>query len=338
MKKKVTIHDLAKMLNIDSSTVSRALANSPRVKQKTRDLIQAKAKELGYSRNVVASNLRSKRTLTIGVVVPYISRYFFSTVIAGIEEHATENGYQVIICQSHDQIEREQQMIQTLLSYQVDGLLVSISMETENTDHLKHVLNQEVPLVLFDRKCNGLSLPTIHIDDFQMGYEATKHLIDQGCRRIVHFTGSDQISIYHDRKQGYCQALKDHGLVVSEELILTSALKEADGKLLAQQVLDMPLRPDGIFCANDLTAISAMQLLIEKGVKIPEDIAFVGFSNEPLGNYLSPALTSVNQNPKEIGKVAMQTLLGELSTKPSPDTDRLVPAHLVVRASSLKKG
>lgn len=337
MKKKVTIHDLAKILNIDSSTVSRALANSPRVKQKTRDLIQAKAKELGYSRNVVASNLRSKRTRTIGVVVPYISRHFFSTVIAGIEEHATENGYQVIICQSHDQIQREQQMIQTLLSYQVDGLLVSISMETEHTDHLQFALDQEVPLVLFDRKCNGLALPTVHIDDFQMGYEATKHLIDQGCKRIVHFTGSDQISIYHDRKLGYCEALKEHGLPVSDELILTSGLKEADGKQLAQQILDMPVRPDGVFCANDLTAISAMQVLIEKGVKIPEDLAFVGFSNEPLGNYLSPALTSVNQNPKEIGKVAIQTLLQSLSSPKEKLANSLVPAHLVIRASSLRE-
>ncbi|UXP32782.1 LacI family transcriptional regulator [Reichenbachiella agarivorans] len=156
MKKKVTIHDLARILNIDSSTVSRALADSPRVKQKTRDLIQAKAKELGYSRNTLASNLRSQKTHTIGVIVPHISRFFLSTVIAGIEEIAYEKGYRVIICQSLDQLTREQEMVRALLSSQVDGIILSISMETDQFEHLESIQKQGIPVVFFDRKCEAI--------------------------------------------------------------------------------------------------------------------------------------------------------------------------------------
>ncbi|MDW3212028.1 MAG: LacI family DNA-binding transcriptional regulator [Reichenbachiella sp.] len=334
MKKKITIHDLARILNKDSSTISRALANSPRVKKKTRDLIQAKAKELGYFRNTLASNLRSQKSLTIGVIVPHISRYFFSTAIAGIEEIAFENNYRVIIGQSMDQLEKERQLVETLLSSQVDGILMSISMETNAYDHLERVAEQKTPIVFFDRKCEAIPANNILIDDHARAFDATEHLILSGRTRIAHFSGLENVSIYEDRQKGYKEALRKHNIAEDPDLIFKSSLKSNDGKQLADQILNLRKKPDAIFCANDIAAIACMQVLQEAGIRIPQDIAIVGFSNEPLGEYTTPSLSSINQNPLEMGKTAVQTLLNQIEGPQAEHQTKYIDSELIIRNSS----
>ncbi|WP_420582297.1 LacI family DNA-binding transcriptional regulator [Reichenbachiella sp.] len=334
MKKKITIHDLARILKKDSSTISRAFANSPRVTKKTRDLIQAKAKELGYFRNTLASNLRSQKTRTIGVVVPHISRFFLSTVIAGIEEVAFENDYRVIIAQSMDQMEKEHRLIDTLLSSQVDGIIISIAMETNEFEHLERIADQKTPVVFFDRKCEAIPANNVLIDDKARAFDATEHLILNGRKRIAHFSGLENVSIYQDRLEGYREALRKHGLTEDPALIFKSPLKSEDGRDLASQLLQLKQRPDAIFSANDIAAISCMQVLQESGVDVPKDIAIVGFSNEPLGAYTTPPLTSVNQNPLKMGRLAIQTLLHQLENPEAKTETKFIDSSLVIRKSS----
>lgn len=334
MKKKITIHDLAKILNIDSSTVSRALANSPRVKLKTREIIQAKARELGYSRNTLASNLRSQKTKTIGVIVPHISRFFLSTVIAGIEEVAFTMGYQVIIGQSLDSLAREQQLIDTLLSSQVDGIIMSISMETDRFDHLEAIQRQDVPIVFIDRKCSAISATNIVIDDYARAFEATEHLIKNGRKNIAHFTGLEKVSIYQDRLAGYKAALSKYGIDINPELIFESRLKQEDGRALANKILKLKVRPDAIFSANDTALIAAMKVFHEHKISIPEDIAIFGFSNEPLGEFTSPSLSTVDQSPYIMGETAIRTILDLIDGKVNDAKVITIASSLVVRASS----
>jgi len=206
---KVTIHDIAKLLNIDSSTVSRALNDSSRVSKKTKDKIVAKANELGYQPNHLASSLRKSKTHTFGVIVPRISRHFFSSAISGIEEMAYKAGYNVIICQSLEALEREQNLVDTLLANRVDGVLISISMETKNYDHLLGLKNTGIPYVFFDRHCDIPEHSNVRIDDFQAGFDATTHLIEKGSRCIAHFSGPLDMEIYKNRCNGYKAALEN---------------------------------------------------------------------------------------------------------------------------------
>ncbi|WP_242093299.1 LacI family DNA-binding transcriptional regulator [Aestuariivivens sediminicola] len=336
--KKATIHDIAKALNIDSSTVSRALNNSPRVTQKTKDKILMKANELGYQRNHLASNLRKSKTFTIGVIVPRISRHFFSSAISGIEETAYNAGYNVIICQSLEDLEREKTIAETLLANRVDGVLISISMETNNYDHLEGLKQRNIPVVFFDRHCNITNNSNVIIDDFQAGFDATEHLISHGCRNIVHFAGTPNLEIYKNRFQGYKAALSRHDIKFRETFVLSSRLMHEDGIKNAKKVLALPNNIDGIFSANDVAAISAMQYLKAQGISIPEDIAIVGFSNETISSVIEPPLSTINQSGFEIGKTATNLLLSKIdrtSTRPVYETI-ILKANLIERKSSLR--
>ena len=230
MKKgKITIHDISKELGINSSTVSRALNNSSRVTQKTKDKILKKATELGYQRNSLASKLRTNKTNTIGVIVPRISRQFFSSVISGIEETAYDAGYEVIICQSLDNLEREQKLIETLLSNRVDGILISVSTQTLGKDDFNNCKQNETPIIFFDRPYNIEENTNVIIDDFKAGFEATEHLILNGCKNIVHFSGPQHSELYKRRKNGYLAALKKYNLTIDFNYIIASNLMKSDG-------------------------------------------------------------------------------------------------------------
>ncbi|MFD1616289.1 LacI family DNA-binding transcriptional regulator [Gelatiniphilus marinus] len=335
---KVTIHDIAKALNIDSSTVSRALNNSSRVTEKTKCKIVEKAQELGYQRNVVASNLRKRVTNIIGVVVPRISRHFFSSVIQGIEETAYLAGYNVLICQSLEQLEREKQIIDTLVANRVDGVLISISMETTDYSHLQQLNSSGVPLVFFDRHCNIPNTNNVLIDDFKGGFVATQHLIKSGCKNVVHFSGPQTLEIYKNRFKGYKAALKKNNLPFNEQLVVSSSLMEDDGVKNAKKLLSKNLNFDGIFSANDVAAIGAMKYFASKGIKIPEDIAIVGFSNEPISTVINPALTTIDQPGFEMGKKATGLLLEHIkkqSRSLRPQTI-VMESNLIERQSSKK--
>lgn len=335
---KVTIHDIAKALGIDSSTVSRALNNSSRVTKKTKDKIIKKAEELGYQRNLLASNLRKRVTNTIGVVVPRISRHFFSSVIQGVEETAYKAGYNVLICQSLEQLEREKQIIETLVANRVDGVLISISMETMDYNHMESLKNGGIPLVFFDRHCNIPDTNNVLIDDFKGGFDATQHLINRGCKNVVHFSGPQELEIYKNRFKGYKAALKKNYLPYKKEYVISSKLMENDGSENAKKLLESHLDFDGIFSANDVAAIGAMKYLTNQGVKIPDDVAIVGFSNEPISTVINPALTTINQPGFEMGKIATDLLLKHIKKENGllkPQTI-IMDSNLIERQSSKK--
>ncbi|PCH73444.1 MAG: LacI family transcriptional regulator [Flavobacteriaceae bacterium] len=331
----VTIHDISRALGIDSSTVSRALNNSDRVSKKTKEKIVEKAAELGYQRNSLASKLRTNRTNTIGVIVPRISRHFFSSVISGIEETAFKAGFDVIICQSLESIDREKKLVETLLSNRVDGILISISMETTNLDHLDNYKKNGFPLIFFDRPCNVLENTNVIIDDLKAGFDATAHLIERGCKNIVHFSGPQNLELYRNRKKGYTNALNAYGIPFSKSLVIESQLMQQDGIDAARQLLKLP-KVDAVFSANDTAAISAMQYLKTKNINIPKDIAFVGFSNEPISAIIEPSLSTINQPDFEMGKVASSLLFEQIKNKKyaAENQTKILKPYLIIRNSS----
>ncbi|TXG38419.1 LacI family DNA-binding transcriptional regulator [Seonamhaeicola maritimus] len=335
MKKneQVTIHDIARALNIDSSTVSRALNDSPRVSSKTKQKILDKASELGYQRNILASNLRTSKTNTIGVIVPRISRNFFSSVISGIEETAQEAGYSVVICQSFESFEREQKLVETLLANRVDGILISVSMQTESYDHLKAYLNHGGSIVFYDRPCQLENCSSISIDDYKASFQATEHLIQNGCRHIVHFSGPQINDLYKNRKQGYVDALEKHGIDFNEAYCLESKLSENDGVAHAKKILEMG-NVDGIYSSNDTAAISAIQYLKTQGVNIPKDIAVVGFNNDPISSVIEPSLTTINQPDFEMGTIASNLLINKIENKNTSNESKILDIELIIRNSS----
>lgn len=338
--KKTTIHEIAKALNVDSSTVSRALNDSDRVKAKTKKRVLDKAQELGYSRNMLASNLRRNKSNTIGVVVPRISRHFFSSTIAGIEAVASQAGYNVIICQSLEEIDRERKIIRNLMANRVDGILISVTMETHDNSHLTDCFDNGTPLVFFDRHVAGMKQTgKVLIDDLQGGFEATEHMIEQGCRKIAHLTAPLDVEIYKNRHKGYRSALEKYNLDYDKNLVFVSKLSKEDGYRLADKIVKELDGVDGIFSANDFAAIGAMNYLKSMGKKIPEDMAIVGFSNEPTSAVIEPSLTTVDQSGEEIGRLACNLLLDYFENGNTLVNDKtiMLQPKLIVRDSSIRK-
>ncbi len=308
--KKVTIHEIARALEIDSSTVSRALNDSDRVKKITKDRILEKAKELGYKRNMLASNLRKNVSNTIGVVLPRVSRHFFSTAIAGIENVAQQHGFNVIISQSLEQLEKEELIINNLITNRVDGIIISVSMETKKGEHLKNSIESGIPLVFFDRHIKYFqNTGKVLIDDELGGFLATEHLIKCGCKKIAHFSGPQDIEVYRNRLSGYQKALEKNSLIYDKNYSFSSRLMETDGIAMAEKLLTELKDVDAAFFANDVSAIAAIKYLKKAGKNIPEDIAIIGFSNEPISEIIEPSLTTIDQSGEEIGRLACELLI-----------------------------
>ena len=332
----ITIKDIARILGISPSTVSRALKNHPDISAETKVAVNELAAKLKYQPNAVALSLKNSRSNTIGVIIPEIVHYFFSSVISGIEDVAYEAGFTVIICQSNEKYDREVANAKTLLSHRVDGVLVSITKETTQFDHLSMLQERGIPLVFFDRIVPEIAADQVVVDDEEAAYKATKHLIENGRRRIAHFAGPQNLLIGRDRKNGYLRALKEAGLPVDPNLVIDADTFEKAMKA-ANQLLVSGNIPDGIFTTNDLTAIGAMQALQKKGVKVPAQIAIVGFSDGRFSGIIEPNLTSVDQHGYEMGSVATEMLLNRLLNPDAtfaPQT-RVLNANLIVRDSSV---
>lgn len=340
--KKTTIHDIAKELGVTASTVSRALQDHPRISDSTKKSVVKMAEKLNYQPNSIAAALRKGKSNIIGVIIPMADRDFFASVIRGIEEVVNKAEYRVIISQSNDSPEQEQSNIKALLESQVDGILASYAKDTTDFAHYRKIVKRGVPLILFDRlheTLESLEVGSVVIDDYLGAYKATEHLIEQGCTRIAHFSGSQSVSIYKERRRGYEEALKRHGLPVDESLIVESDLKLDAGRRLGKEVLSWSQLPDAIFSASDYGAVGAMEILKEHDIQIPEDIAMVGFSNESFTSFVEPALTSVDQHSKKMGQVAAQLFLDQIDGEKknyTPSKTVLNP-ELIVRKSSLKK-
>ena len=337
-KAKVTIHDIAKQLNTTASTVSRALQDHPRISQGMKKAVLDLAEKLNYHPNFIASSLRKGHGNTIGIVIPRIDRNFFSSVIGGIEDVAAEAGYNVLICQSYETEEKEKNIVETLINGKVDGLLVSLASGTSNLSHFEQTIEKGVPLIFFDRTAPNLDVSKVEIDDFLGAHMAVSHLISQGCRRIVHFSGPLNVSIYANRFKGYKAALEDHGIAYDEKLHIPQTLTRDKGAEAIESLLKLKPMPDVIFSASDYSALGSIIELKEKNIKIPEDIAVVGFANEPYAAIITPSLSSVDQHSREVGQAAAKLFFEELELHGSPYVSKrimLIP-ELIIRDSSKK--
>lgn len=336
--KDVTIYDIAEALNVSPATVSRGLKDHPGIRKDTKRKILDTAKKMGYQYNTFASNLRRKKTNTIGVIVPRLNSYFMSTVIAGMEKLVNENGYNLIISQSQESFKKEIACVNTMYNSRIDGLMVSLAFDTKDTDHFEALLKKNIPIIFFDRILEHPGCTSIVIDNKQAGYDATKHLLEQGCKRIVHLSGSLNRNVYADRLAGYKQALQEKGIAFDPELVISNNLSDMGGEEAARQILKMNEKPDGVFAANDTSAVACMRELKLAGIKIPEDIAFVGFNNDPVSKVIEPNLTTVNYPGQEMGEVAAATLLNKLNKSNTANLNTIVLRHeLIIRQSSQKK-
>ncbi|MEN2281343.1 LacI family DNA-binding transcriptional regulator [Algoriphagus sp. SE2] len=337
MKKgKTTIHDIAGKLNVTASTVSRALNDNPRISAATKKKVLKVAKQLNYQPNHIASALRSGKSRLIGVIVPTANRNFFSSVIRGIEEIATTLNYRIVISQSYDEFEKEVQNVETLLNAQVDGIIASIGKSTENIEHFRKIINKGIPLVLFDRVSNKLEVSQVIIDDYLGAYQAVSHLIENGARRIVHFSSSQRINIYKERKRGYEDALRDNGIKIDPELILYSNMQLEDGREMMERVISEGITFDAVFSSSDYSIMGAMQVLKEHGFKIPQQVKLVGFGNEPFTSFTDPTITTVDQKSIPMGKITAETffeLINDENSNPMTKKTILKP-ELIIRGSS----
>lgn len=337
MKKghQITMKEIAKKLGVSVSTISRALKDSPELHPETKRKIVEAAKEMNYHPNLLAQSLRISRSKTLGVIVPEITSHFFASCISGIQDAANKRGYNVMICQSNESLEQEKANIRTLVSSQVDGLLISLSRETNQFDHLYELYNREINFVLFDRVHEEIPVSKVTFNDAGGAYQVVKHLLENGSRRIVYVSGPEDLYISKKRKEGYLKALEEFDLVFDSDLVKISDLTTQDNIKIASEIAEMQPRPDAVFCMIDPVAVDVLTQWKTLGVKVPGDIALAGFTDNPTAAVVEPPLTTVAQPGYEMGKLAVSHLLDQLDGIASEDPISIVlETTLVPRRSS----
>ena len=307
-KNRTTITDIAKALHVTTSTVSRALNNHPAISDATKQLVVNKAKQLNYRPNHIAAALRSGKSNIIGVIIPVADRAFFSAAIRGIEDEAVKKGYGVIVCQAYNDLKKEKKAIDTLIRSQVDVIIASVGKHNSKVQaaNYQKVIDEGTPVIFFDRVLEGLTVNSVIVDDFLGAYQATKHLIEQGYRKIAHFAGDFKTLIYKERLKGYKQALRDHDLPIVDDWIVECSSNVDLGKEKTHQLFTTSNPPDAILSSSDFAALGALQQLKKLGVSVPQDVGIVGFANEPFSSFIEPSLSSVNQFSKDLGRMAAQ--------------------------------
>lgn len=338
-KKKTTIKDIASVLNISAAAVSKALHNDSRISEKTKIAVRQVAENLQYQPNHLASALRSGKSHLVGVIVPRTNSNFFSSVIQNIEEVLNKKGYSIIITQSNESYQKECDSIDTLLYTQVDGIIASMANETVDLSAYEKIKSKGIPLILFDRGENDLNVDYIGIDDYNSSHLIVEHLVENGCKRIAHIGGYKRTRIFNNRIRGYIDALKKHNLPLDDELLTESGLTIEDGREKMLKLLSLATQPDAVYVAGDYAALGALQVLKEKNIKIPEEIALVGFGNEPFTDMVTPRISSVHQHSAEIGKRAANTFLKYVGQETIDQqlNKIILNAELIVRDSSHKK-
>jgi LacI family transcriptional regulator len=334
--KNITIKHIAKTLGISISTVSRALHDAYDVSPETRRKVMALAEELDYKPNPYAVSLVKQNTNMIGVLLPEIAVYYFSMVVKGIQDVAYNVGYNVMFFISGESLEREKLILKNLNVNSLDGLLVSVSAETHNSEHFKKLIDKGLPIVFFDRVLDDIHTSKVIQDDYQGAFNATQHLIQQGFTRIAHLAGPKNLNIAQQRLQGYLDALTQNGLPIRKNYIIYSNLTEEDGVQDMSKLLAVKPLPDALFCVNDRKAIGAMLALKRYGYKIPHHIAMVGFQNAPISEVVTPSLTTIEQTAYEIGAKSCQLLLQHIKTPDMAPQTVVMPTRLIIRESSMK--
>lgn len=333
-KKRVSITDIAKALNVTPSTVSRALNGGGKVSEKKKQQIQALAKELGYRPNPIARSLVENKTQTIGLIIPEFTHHFYSRVLAGIESVTSKVGYQLLICTSNEKKRQEIKSFQTLLDARVDGILATICKKNDEFGHLQEVLESGTPLVLMDRICEEIETSYVISDDFEGAFQAVDFLLQTGCTQIIHIKGPKVLSTSFNRFMGYKEALRKHQIPYNKELIFEGNDPELPDKIRAY-IKANPV--DGIFAYSDYLAFEAVNVLRNEGISIPDQVAIVGYADEPISTYVTPQLTSVNQRPFDMGSIAAGFLLNQIQAPNSPLEFKSLKTELVTRSSTKKK-
>jgi LacI family transcriptional regulator len=333
-KPQITIKDIARALNISPSTVSRALKNHPDISQETKDAVNLYAKENHYKPNSLALSLRTNRNNTIGVIVPEILHYFFSSILSGIEQVANTEGFNVIVCQSEENYDKEINDTKALISARVSGVLASLSKNTTNYDHYKEIIDSDIPLVFFDRICIGLNTDRVVVDDYVGAYAAVEYLIQSGCKRIAFFSSPFHLEISKNRKNGYLDALRKYGLPVDDSLIRVCDTRE-EAMIIAPEILDRPDRPDGFFAINDHCAAGIMYAVKMAKLRIPEDVSIFGFSDGELARACDPMLSTVEQHGFQMGREAAKLLLDKIKgVTHGQYTNRVIKTNVIIREST----
>lgn len=332
---KITITDIANKLNISTSTVSRALSNHPEVSEKTRAKVKKIAQEMNYRPNIIAQSLQRGQSKIVGVLVPQVRHVFFAEIMAGISDVMDVAGYNVIICQSNESFENEVKNVETLIQQRIAGLLVSISEATKTYEHFNQVIDNRIPLVFFDRICKQIPASSVATNDYQSAFDLVHFLIKKGYRRIAHLAGHRNLQMAENRFLGYKAALQVNGIPFQEELVIENGLNEEDGaKSFLELYERLEEKPDAIFAVTDPVAFGAFQEIKKMGLRIPEDIALAGFSNNPIGAMIEPSLTTVSQSAYEIGKTAAELLLDNINNSSDEIVQKILPTEIIRRQST----
>ena len=340
MKQKITLKKIAKEFDVSISTVSKALKDSHEISEEVKERIQAFAKFYHYKPNSLALNLRNQKTKTIGIIIPQIVHHFFTKVISGIELVANKNGYNVMICMSMDSYEKEVLNLDMLANGVVDGIIVSVAKETEEKKdfaHFKGLINNGIPLVMFDRVIDEIKCNKVLTNDVDGGYLATKHLINIGCKRIAILTTPDFVTVGNLRFEGYKNALNNSSITFNENLVVEID-EEKDIANQIKKLFSLKNPPDGIFAVNEIYAAIAMKIANKKGLKIPEDISILGFTDGLISQFTTPSLTTVAQHGYHIGQKSAELLLNEIEFQ---DTEyqyqtKIIETDLILRDSTKK--
>ena len=332
----MNLKELAKELNLSISSVSRALRDSKEISLSTKKIVLAKAKELNYHANPFASNLRRQKSKTIAVVIPEIANNFFSLAINGAESYAQKKGFHVLIYQTHDDLQQEISISKHLQNGRVDGILVSLSSQTADTTHLKDLKNKGIPLVFFDRVAENINAPKITTNDYESGFKATEHLIENGCKKIAFLSISDKLSIANKRMNGYLDAAKKHGIAINENHIIKCDTDKEANTILIKKLLQLPDRPDAILACVEELAVSSYVICQELKLNIPRDIKIISFSNLQTADILNPSLTTITQPAYEIGREAASVLFQLIENKGMLQRfgDVVLNSELIVRNST----
>jgi DNA-binding LacI/PurR family transcriptional regulator len=337
----VTIYDLAKKLNLATSTISRALSDHHSISKKTIEKVKKAANEVGYRPNNLAASLRNKKTKTIGVLIPTIAQPFLSSLISGVEITAQEAGYNVVIMQSHDSYEEELNLVQSLYSSRVSGVICCLAMETPDTEHFKIFTDNNIPLVFVDRVPKHAETYRVMIDNYAAGYKATKHLVEQGCLKIAHITRASEFGgVYNERKRGYTDALKDCNIPIDNKLIVNlNSVSYEETEAATNKLLNLKNPPDGIFAAGDMLAINAMQCAKKRGVKIPEELAVIGFNNDPNSRIIEPNLSTISHPAGKMGQASAEIILKNIEQSIKDDIKEItfLNTEVLARESSKRK-
>lgn len=330
---KITIVDIAKKCEVTPSTVSRALANNARVSLKTRELVQQVAQEMGYQPNVIASSLRKGKSDTIGMVVPRINRHFFSNVISGVEEVLNPEGYRLLIMQSHESIAKEIKAVQALMHHRVAGIIVSLSAQTNELSHFNRAIEENIPLVQFDRVSNELNGAKITNTNYTGAYEVTRSLMEGGYNKVAHFSGSNLLMAYRERRRGYEDAIREFVGEVDDELIVSDVITRKAGLDAVKYIVERGV--DAVFCASDYSAFGVYEGLKQLGISAPHDFGVAGFGNEPFAEMIHPTLSSVEQKGWEMGRISARQVIKAINGTAN-NVELLVPVEYMGRESSTK--